>query len=392
MAITLSSGRITLTKETGVGDSWANAYTIESIYNAAVAGSWAGVTKTGSNVYSFENLSIYVNTATYLKITNSVINFIGDTTDTDILTKGAGYLQLGENTAGKLSAGCILYGKDLTTATKRVNANYAYATTVMYNFRGVTFDVANGCNIVGGGTEINYNAVLDVSNTHIINCNYGIRSPLNGSNFDNLFINNCIIGVWLYAMSGTTSLTLRNLVVQNNTTDIRNQSSANACQENTFLNCIFDSYQNYISGTTTADSYCIFNVDEYFNVKVVDEAGDPISGAAVNLYNKDDDLVVNTTTDSGGLITQQEVRRLRDAFIRVSPSFVNQQTITDYNPFTLEITKDGYESYGGDITIDAKTNIKITLKTALQTRKSVDGKIFIALNPEQGSSSNLLEL
>jgi len=75
-----------------------------------------------------------------------------------------------------------------------------------------------------------------------------------------------------------------------------------------------------------------------FKLKVVDENGNPISGARVKVWDKFGNLVVDVTTDANGEIPEQTITR----------GHYDQEhgnELQDYSPHTLEVTKQGFESY-----------------------------------------------
>lgn len=65
---------------------------------------------------------------------------------------------------------------------------------------------------------------------------------------------------------------------------------------------------------------------------------------------------------------------------------------TEYNPFTILISKAGYESYSAIIFMKEKTVSTITLKPIKNIRMSLDGEVYKALQPEQGSNSTLIKI
>jgi len=75
-----------------------------------------------------------------------------------------------------------------------------------------------------------------------------------------------------------------------------------------------------------------------FNLRVIDEAGNPISNAKVRMYNKDGNLIFEKTTDVNGKIPEQIVTR----------GYYDQDhgsELVDFAPLTLEIVKEGLKPY-----------------------------------------------
>lgn len=85
-----------------------------------------------------------------------------------------------------------------------------------------------------------------------------------------------------------------------------------------------------------------------FDLKVVDKDGTTISGATVTLYDKNGNQVFQVTTAANGTITQQTVSR----------GYYNQangDTLQDYSPHRLTVTKSGYH----DVEVEGITLDKI---------------------------------
>jgi hypothetical protein len=101
------------------------------------------------------------------------------------------------------------------------------------------------------------------------------------------------------------------------------------------------------SGTTIYRQY-------EFDLNVTDSSGNPINTATVTLKDKDGNTVFSVSTDANGNIVQQTVSR----------GYYNQangNTLQDYGPHTLTITKAGYQTYTWTGLIDEKIDWRITL-------------------------------
>lgn len=133
---------------------------------------------------------------------------------------------------------------------------------------------------------------------------------------------------------------------------------------------------------------------EYFtySLRVTDQEGtDGIENAQVIVYDKYGTEMINEITDSNGEITNQELLFRRHDYSDASPSV---RTMTEYSPFRIVITKDNYEMYENLQIYDGcyDTKHKIGLDPVNKIRMTVDGELFLATHPEQGSSSKLLKL
>lgn len=61
-------------------------------------------------------------------------------------------------------------------------------------------------------------------------------------------------------------------------------------------------------------------------------------------------------------------------------------------PFRFEIKKTGYETYISVMDINQKINQVFTLRKQKQLRESVDGDIYIAVDPANGSYSSIVKI
>ena len=95
-----------------------------------------------------------------------------------------------------------------------------------------------------------------------------------------------------------------------------------------------------------------------FDLTVTDKDNNPISNATVTLKDKDGNTVFSATTDVNGLIATQTVSR----------GYYNQangNTLQEYSPHTLTITKNGYQTYVKKFILSAKTVWEIKLAKAV---------------------------
>jgi len=136
----------------------------------------------------------------------------------------------------------------------------------------------------------------------------------------------------------------------------------------------------------------------YFNEKynsqltVLDINGDPVNGATVTLTDSKS-TVYSLTTDSNGETTSTDIKTSQTFFDPINASDTNYNyTKESFNPFTLTISKTGYETYTSEINIISKFYPTITLKSTVPIRQTIDGKLLLANQPETGSSAKLLEM
>lgn len=369
MAITLSDTRITVAKDADKGTSWENPFTIEDLYDAAISNGW-NITKLGRGTYVIDGYSIWLTSDTFMKFLNCTLIFQGIIKDTYVLYPRN--IQFGEydETTQKTSLGCEVILN--YNSAKFVRITNLYDTSIAgkntgdystYSFNELlVYGKIRNSKISNGATQILFGVKLDIKNTIITNCYYGMRSPLSGSNFENVVFNNCEIGVWLYR---STNNVLKNIDARgNNIVDILNQTYLDENQENTLVGCIFDSYNNKFpkQGSEKKDSYCILNIAEFFNLKVVDSEGIPIEGASVALFSADGQIVFEVVTDSEGNIEEKIVTRIRDEiWKRAENNYYPARTIYRYNPFKLIVEHPGKQKYETIITINESRKLDIAL-------------------------------
>ena len=91
-----------------------------------------------------------------------------------------------------------------------------------------------------------------------------------------------------------------------------------------------------------------------FKVKVTDNNGNPISGAVVEVWDKDGNKIVTAMTDSNGDITPQIVTYGYYAY-------PTGNTINSYTPHLVRITKPGYKTVEFKLTIDRTIDMVVPL-------------------------------
>lgn len=130
----------------------------------------------------------------------------------------------------------------------------------------------------------------------------------------------------------------------------------------------------------------------YYSVQgtIIDPSKNLISDANAKCYDKDNNLIFDTNTVAGSIPKNYvKVMGVIPTGNGTGPSFY---TRVFPNPFTLVISKVGYETYTTKFDLLKKFDEIITLKPVIRTRYTFEGKPLRALTPESGSSSKLLEL
>jgi hypothetical protein len=117
------------------------------------------------------------------------------------------------------------------------------------------------------------------------------------------------------------------------------------------INCDFDAWT--ISWGSSVASAKVFRQYE-FDLTVRDSAGNPLEDATCTIDDAAATEIFNVDTDANGAITTQTVSR----------GYYNQangDTLQDYGPHTLTITKAGYATYTAKVIFDMKLNLRIVL-------------------------------
>ena len=121
-------------------------------------------------------------------------------------------------------------------------------------------------------------------------------------------------------------------------------------------------------GCTEEKYYREYTLD----LKVINENGDTISGATVKIWDKNDNLVVDTTTANGIIPTQTLVH----SDYQHTPGGGNYDyTQTMHTPHTLQISKAGYQTYKKKFTLDEKIDWRIRLRKITEVNLSKRARI-----------------
>lgn len=142
-------------------------------------------------------------------------------------------------------------------------------------------------------------------------------------------------------------------------------------------------------GDQFCDGEFPFEIYNSLIMKITDDTGASLSGATVVLKNKNNTVVLNATTDANGLTTKADIIRTKMDY---AGTYNTVSTIESLSPFTLTISKAGYETYVSVFNLTSKIDWIVKLKPIIPIRSTIEGKFLLALLPENGSSSKLLEL
>ena len=356
-SITYDSGSNTI-KVVGFNES--SPCTFEDIYQADVANGWGVVSKQGDNQYEFRcKLQIGDGTnETWLVDANKMISHTID--DDFIYIPAHGHFRCGVvvDEANRITKdGCCIYTNSSNkNIIKFANSGIVelYSTTIsaesetkfMSDSSDSGYKIWN-CNFIRvKGDTTSSSAIPDVD-FYRVNWQSSELGPLfTHTNYSNdILISDCEYGM---SVSIEIPITIKNYRIVGETYS--------------FLVWILD-----------ADLYAI-NVDckwniywfttkpkgkiyrQYtFTLKVVDEEGNPISGAKVSVYNRSGCLEFEDITDANGRIPTHIITR----------GYYDEDhgsTLIDFSPHTLVIEKEGYETYTMQFTPTKAIDWQVSLK------------------------------
>ena len=123
----------------------------------------------------------------------------------------------------------------------------------------------------------------------------------------------------------------------------------------------------------------LFTLDAH--ITDVDDNG--LESVTLVCTDKDDNEIFSVTTDADGDITQQEVTSSIMSNAEGGYTGNNYETdIDDKNPFTITITKSGYETYTDKFDLYDKKEYDITLKQEKPILIGTNGKRYLKLDPK----------
>ncbi len=322
-----------------------NTYSFEDIYNADQAGGWGVVSKQGDDQYFIEaNITL------------------GDGTNKTQIVDEDCAIQLGTGTNQR-------WMETKTNSIFKLTTSYFewYAPYLTKYFRGKTYFYNS---VIYKRGDASYHEPSIYNDTEILNSYLDVKGWY--YRFGKATINNSIFSLannrlWLYGdefdidelkvKNGDIGLQIgygltvkgENIILENNTTDIYLEN------DNTnfiLVNSQFDKTKLKFD-TETNILYDKFE----FKIKIVDKDNNPLEGATVILYDKNNNWIFGEVTDENGEISTQEItyRKFEGT----------DETEVIYTPHTLKITKDGYTDYEAKITIDHKIEDDIFVLNAL---------------------------
>jgi len=355
MSITYENNRITVVGDSACGNSSSNPCTFEDIYQADVNGGWGVVNKQDDNQYEITcGLQIGNGTTeTWLIDTNKEVSFTGLVAGFDVEDKG--HFRLGEiidETNRTTTNGCYLY----LASPNGYNMIRLYGSGTLELFSS----------ILNGNDDIKIEMNSDENRINIWNsllmhtytsANGGIAKAdlyrVTVQQTSGILLN-FLYGNDISITDSDKGLELSNVVSPLTVANVR------MINEATSIGCSWVDADVYVINTQCkwifewASSSGKVYRQYTFNLKVVDTGGNPIPDASVKIWDKNNNLVVNETTDANGQIPEQTL----------TYGYYDQDhgdTPVMQTPHTIKITKAGYHAYEKKFTVE-KIDWQIRLK------------------------------
>jgi len=376
-SITYDSGSNTIKV---VGFSESSPCTFEDIYQADVSNGWGVVSKQGDNQYYF-SCTLQIgdgSTETWLIDTNKMIY---EDVGMFLYIKGNGHVRFGKviNSEKKItSGGCFIYTKNKNTYMIEMAQNSyieLYSSTLSASDR-VFFDTSPNthakiwnCNF----EHIDFSgnpAQMDIYRLYFVHSLYGLKGIFTSAEDIRL----ADVDYPTKWFNQHEPVTMKNIVTDK---EERYSFSLTSCTANFYIIDTDWKWTGYFSDAS-AKVYRQYT----FNLKVVDENGNPIDGAKVKVYDKSGNLVLENTTDTSGQIPEQIVTR----------GYYDQahgSTLVDFSPHTLVIEKEGYETYTMQFTPTEAIDWQVSLKKAEEQETAGEG--IIEVKEERKGKSDIGE-
>jgi len=361
---------LTQTQVVGVNGSGSFDY-------SALQGQWGVVSKQNDNQYEFRcKLNIGDgSTESWLIDTKKAISFT--LIDDFIDIKNYGHLRCGEvisESKRTSKDGCYFYSS--APPTRKLIYVETYGTLELYSslinsraylridsseINKIWNSIIIGARCYGYPTpQVNIYKVIWLSAT------YGIQMvPINASD---VTIVNCYYGMHIKAVH--SSHYISNFKMIDETYSFRTDNfNGNLYAIDT--DCKWTFYWGDASPGKIYRQYT-------FALKVVDKNGNPIPNASVKIWDKNNNLVVDETTDANGEIPEQTL----------TYGYYDQDhgnTPVMQTPHTIRITKAGYQTYEKKFTLDKKIDWMIALTappkiTDWYNNHTNDNSTFVHIN------------
>jgi len=338
------------------------------IYNADVSGSWGVVTRQCTNQFCF-NAKLQIGdgtTATHFMDKDVQVSFVASITtahnQTVFSIKNNAYLTLGHLISGSQT------DNSCTFILKSAYANIGFPTAEAGSEIKLYSTTWNFISTVGNNSW-NSCIMIHTTSATIINCiinRVQIRSTVSGSVYlRNITITNvynifsgiggdweCITvsgGKWGFYITNSAPNSIKDMNISN-----FSSSSMRTYQLTTHdVNCInfnIDTWNPSWAGTSSKEVYRQYE----FDLEMVDSTGIGVATTKTKIWDKDDSIVTNATTNASGVLATQT---LNYGYYHQTGGIMPVMK----TPHEMRIYKYGKKMLSSKSSIEAKTNWALTM-------------------------------
>ena len=370
MAVTYNAGTDTITV---TGYTAGTPCTFLDIYNADVAGSWGQVTKQCNNQFCFDCKLVIgdASTATHFADTEKMVIFTATASHIrTIQVRTNANFRIGEiiNAARRTSwKGCTIIGVAQANSTYII-CSYPSETGAIRIYSSTLIDLGTN----GGCTICHYTTDFHIWNTVCMGIQMWFAWSTSTCELYNTQFTKIggVEGVILYpkeinvfdkvSMFESCGAALASGTAQEANFAIKNIY----CRGNTYIWYVWGAWTktgNFINVDSDTWSFrwlsCTGKIyRQYeFDLKVIDKDNAAINAATVKVWDKDSNLIVDTTTNASGVIATQTITR-------GYYNYANGNTLQESSPHLIKIEKAGYTTYEADFTLEDKTDWTIALQ------------------------------
>ena len=333
------------------------------IYNADVAGSWGVVTRQCTDQFCL-TCGIVIgdgSTATWFADVSKHILFTSATPKEIVEVKANGHFRLGELVADKRTKnGCCLHSQRTTQTQIRAEGTGGTGKIEMYSTclscdasAGLLLIYANGIKVynccLSKNVYFNLCANVDYFNITLQNSTTGGFRGSSGA-FDKIVVTDSA-STYGVVFAGTEGFTVKNLYARNNTR-IFYAFSVFTASDGYAVNWDVDNWIFHWDASATKRLYRQYE----FDLKLIDGGGTGIDTGKVKIWDKDDSLVTNTTTNASGVLATQTLNY----------GYYTQtggNTPTMKTPHETRVYKYGKEMLSFKSNIENKTDWALTMLT-----------------------------
>ncbi len=304
------------------------------------------------------------------------------TADSDFYTKGVTFIQTGETSSNKyiylynttlyncsFKDNCIEVGNIRTYCVLQIQTNSKiYDVDVQAQNQFENFTITNTSVVVDG---------LSISNAR-----FGLNiPPPTGMSLSNITLNGTA-GIYLDPFT-SGSYTFNNFNFKGVGRPLYNTyATTKNDQEISLVDCAFyacDPEDSIIGALSSV--YRKWTI----GLTILDGNGDPIENADVTIKDATETISYSLQTDTNGQISQATTvgKYLPGTVFNATYNSRYADVITLYDNFTIEVSKEGYQTYTlPAMTIDEPKNLILKLKPQKKVATDDMGEVYINIDPE----------